>query len=187
MAIWRRRATPQPALLDRLFALPSAASALKAELGFSPTGTCSVSFRAVEGRSFRDFRHGVVDWLDRDTEKTMPTETTEDSYGFSWLTMHRPPDRVESLVADLHGAFLRFADSDFGPLLLCALMVFRDRDERQVALIYLYKRGTFYPFAPQSEESRDNDLELAVKDVIKGMWLEPDMRRWFPVWGAPGL
>ena len=125
MAIWRRRATPKPALLNRLFALPSAASALKAELGFSPTGTCSVSFRAVEGRSFHDFQHGVVDWLDRDNEKTMPTETTEDSYGFSWLTMHRPPDRCESLVADLHGTFLRFTDSDFGPLLLCALTVFR--------------------------------------------------------------
>ena len=118
----------------------------------------------------------------------MPTETTEDSYGFTWLTIHRPPDRFDSLVADLHRACLRFADNGFGPQLLCALTVFRDRGERQVALIYLYERGTFYPFAPKPEESRDNDLELAFKDVLQGKFrLEPDLSRWFPVWGAPGL
>jgi len=187
MAIFRRRAVPQPAILDRLFTLPSAASALTKDLGFRPSGTCSVCFRAIEGRSFRDVQYDVVDWLNRDDDKTMPTETTEDSQGFSWLTIHRPSDRFESLVADLHGASLKFANSGFGPQLLCALTVFRDRGERQLALIYLYKRGTFYPFAPQSEDSRNNDLELAVKDVIKGMWLEPDLGRWFPVWGAPGL
>jgi hypothetical protein len=187
MAILRRQAAPKRVLLDRLFALPSAASALTAELGFRPTGTCSVCFRAVEGGSFRDVLHNVVDWLDRNAEKTMPTETTEDSYGFTWLTIHRPPDQFESLIADLHRACLVFANSGFGPQLLCALTIFRDRDERQIVLIYLHKRGTFYPFAPQPEESRDNDLELAIKDVIKGMWLEPDEGKWFPVWGAPGL
>jgi hypothetical protein len=187
MAILRRRAAPKAALLDRLFALPSAASALTADLGFRPTGTCSVCFRAVEARSFRDVQYDVVDSLDRDTEKTMPTQTTEDSHGFTWLTIHRPPDRFESLVTGLHGACLKFANSGFGPQLLCALTVFRDRGGRQVALIYLYKRGTFYPFAPRPEESRDNDLELAVKHVIEGIWLEPDLGRWFPVWGAPGL
>lgn len=188
MAILRRRAAPQPAILDRLFALPSAASALTADLGFRPTGTCSVCFRAVEGRSFRDVQHDVVDWLDRDAEKTMPTETAKDSYGFSWLTMHRPPDRFESLVADLHGACLKFVNSGFGPQLLCAVTVFRDRGERQVALVYLYKRGTFYPFAPQPEETRDNDLELAFKGVVEGVLrLEPDLGRWFPVWGVPGM
>jgi hypothetical protein len=129
----------------------------------------------------------VVDWLDRDAEKTTPTETTEDSEGFTWLTIHRPSDRFESLTADLHGASLKFANSGFGSQLLCALTVFRDRGARQIALIYLYKRGTFYPFAPRPEQRRNNDLELAVKDVIKEMWLEPDLGRWFPIWDAPGL
>ena len=168
--------------------MPSAADALAADLGFRPSGICSLCFRAVEARSFRHVQYDVRDWLDRDAEKTMPTETIEDSYGFTWLTIHRPPDRFESLIADLHGACLKFADSGFGPQLLCAVTAFRDRGERHVALIYLYKRGTFYPFAPQSEESRDNDLELAFKSVIEEkLRVEPDLGRWFPVWGAPGL
>ncbi|WP_086829276.1 hypothetical protein [Streptomyces sp. NRRL B-24572] len=59
-----------------------------------------------------------------------------------------------------------------------------------LALVYLYKRGTFYPFAPRTDraESRDNALELQVRGLLAGdLAMEPDMERWFPVWGAPGL
>ncbi|MFF2571298.1 hypothetical protein [Streptomyces sp. NPDC058084] len=61
---------------------------------------------------------------------------------------------------------------------------------RDLALVYLYKRGTFYPFAPRTDraESRDNALELQVRGLLAGdLAMEPDMERWFPVWGAPGL
>ena len=40
--------------LDTLFALPSAAITLDVSLGFRPTGTGSVAFRAPEGRAFAD-------------------------------------------------------------------------------------------------------------------------------------
>ncbi|WP_426367839.1 PspA-associated protein PspAB [Streptomyces sp. E-08] len=61
---------------------------------------------------------------------------------------------------------------------------------RDLALVYLYKRGTFYPFAPRADraESRDNTLEVQVRGLLAGdLAMEPDMERWFPVWGAPGL
>jgi hypothetical protein len=55
-------------------------------------------------------------------------------------------------------------------------------------LVYLYKRGTFYPFAPQGGERRDNATELQVRGVLgNDLKIEPDLARWFPVWGAPGL
>ena len=51
-----------------------------------------------------------------------------------------------------------------------------------------YKRGSFYPFAPLSGERRNNALELEIKGVIgDDLKWEPDLARWFPVWGAPGL
>ncbi|MDX6255798.1 MAG: hypothetical protein QOJ11_2132, partial [Frankiales bacterium] len=34
-----------------------------------------------------------------------------------------------------------------------------------MALVYLYKRGTFYPFAPLPGEKRDNALELQLRGV----------------------
>ncbi|WP_326808039.1 MULTISPECIES: PspA-associated protein PspAB [unclassified Streptomyces] len=61
---------------------------------------------------------------------------------------------------------------------------------RPLALIYLYKRGTFYPFAPLpgAAEKRDNGLELQVRALLANdLPLEKDLSRWFPVWSAPGL
>ena len=57
-----------------------------------------------------------------------------------------------------------------------------------VALVYLFKRGTFYPFAPEAEERRDSVMELRIRDLVQGElpW-EADLTRWFPVWDAPGL
>ena len=59
---------------------------------------------------------------------------------------------------------------------------------RKVALVYLYKKGTFYPFAPKTQPQRDNMLEIQVKNEVGAdLPLEKDLSRWFPVWGAPGL
>jgi hypothetical protein len=57
-------------------------------------------------------------------------------------------------------------------------------------LVYLYKQGTFYPFAPLTEdgERRDNMLELQVRDHLAAeLPMERDLQRWMSVWGAPGL
>jgi hypothetical protein len=63
-----------------------------------------------------------------------------------------------------------------------------DASGRKLGIVYLYKRGTFYPFAPQTGERRDNALELEVRgNVGADLKIEPDLSRWFPVWGAPGL
>jgi len=62
------------------------------------------------------------------------------------------------------------------------------RSEIAAIAISSYKHGTFYPFAPQAEQSRNNQLELRFKEIIEGkLPLESDLRRWFPVWDAPVL
>jgi hypothetical protein len=61
---------------------------------------------------------------------------------------------------------------------------------RSLALVSLYKRGTFYPFAPRPgrQEKRDSALELQIRGLLTDdLPIEPDLGRWFPVWGAPGL
>jgi PspAB-like protein len=53
--------------------------------------------------------------------------------------------------------------------------------------VYLYKRGTFYPFAPMEGEKRDNALELRLRALLEGeLPIEQDLTRWFPIWGVPG-
>ncbi len=53
-------------------------------------------------------------------------------------------------------------------------------------LVYGYKRGTFYPFAPRPDRRRDNTLELRVQSMVASeLPLEPELERWSAIWGAP--
>lgn len=186
------RTKPVQPKLDDLFALPSAAITLQAATGFTPTGSGSVCFRSVEGKTFSDIQDEVRDLLNMDAGKGggLPVEVTRDSYGFTWLVSSRMSDELDALVTDLHAVNSALVDNGFGPQLLCTLVAFRDDSNRRLALVYLYKRGTFYPFAPLNErqQTRDNTLEIQVKGLLgDDLKIEQDLTRWFPVWGAPGL
>jgi hypothetical protein len=182
------RTKPVQPNLDQLFALPSAAITLEAATGLVPTGTGSVCFRAAEGRAFRDIESDVRDLLNAGAgADAPPVELSTDSYGFTWLLVRRPADQLDALVTDVHAVNSSLADTGFGPQLLCSLVGFAGPGGR-LAIVYLYKRGTFYPFAPKGGETRDNALELQVRGAIgDDLKFEPDLSRWFPVWGAPGL
>jgi hypothetical protein len=182
------RTKPVQPNLDALFALPSAAITLEAATGLVPTGTGSVCFRSAEGRAFRDIESDVRDLLNMSAGgDAPPVELSTDSYGFTWLLVRRPPDQLDALVTDVHAVNSSLADSGFGPQLLCSLVGFAGPPGR-LAIVYLYKRGTFYPFAPKGGETRDNALELQVRGAIgDDLKFESDLSRWFPVWGAPGL
>ncbi|WP_019711831.1 PspA-associated protein PspAB [Streptomyces xinghaiensis] len=183
------RSKPVRPDLDQLFGLPSAAITLQAAAGFTPTGAGSVCFATIEGGAFTEVRQEVQALLDADSERGgVPVELIRDDFGYSWLLSRRAPDELPALVNDLHAVNTALQDSGFGPQLLCSLVTFRNTEQRPLALVYLYKRGTFYPFAPLPGEKRDNPLELQIKAAIKDdLRLEEDLSRWFPLWGAPGL
>ncbi|MCF3100264.1 hypothetical protein IPZ58_01500 [Streptomyces roseoverticillatus] len=185
------RSKPVRPDLDQLFALPSAAVTLQAGAGLTPTGLGSVCFASVEGGAFTQLQQDVRALLDADTERGgEPVEFSRDAYGYTWLLARQPPEDTAALVNDLHAVNTLLQEGGFGPQLLCSLMGFRDGDGRSLALVYLYKRGTFYPFAPVAGagDKRDNGLELQVRALLANdLRIEEDLARWFPVWGAPGL
>ena len=178
------RTKPVQPDLDQLFGLPSAAITLEAGTRFTATGTGSVCFKPPEGGAFAGLRDEIDKLVALDGGKF---EETGDGYGFTWLVRRTPPDQLDTLVTDLHAANSSIADAGFGQALLCTVVAFSD-GRRKLGLVYLYKRGTWYPFAPTGTESRDNTLELEVRSVIgTDLKLEDDLSRWFPVYGAPGL
>lgn len=186
-AVLGRRKPVQPNL-DALFALPSAAITLQVDLDMIPTGRGSVAFRAPEGRAFADVQADVRALLDADAGP--PIEITGDEYGFTWILVTTKPADLSSVVTDLHAVNSSLVAAGFGPQLLCTLVSFHDPDDRALALVYLFKRGTFYPFAPElgGDERRDNVMEMKVRDkVAHELPIEGDTSRWFAVWGAPGL
>jgi hypothetical protein len=180
------RSKPKKPDLDRLFALPTAAVTLDAAAGLTPTGVGAVCFRAAEGAAFAQIEKDVRELLDAgDGPKVEPST---DTYGYTWLVIRRAATDLEGLVTDIHAVNAALEAGGFGPQLLCSVVAFTGPDGRRFGLVYLYKRGTFYPFAPMPGEKRDNALELQVRGAVGAdLPVEDDLGRWFPVWGAPGL
>ena len=181
----RGRAKPVRNNLDDLFAIPTAAITLQTAADFVPTGSGSVCFRATEGSAFAQAEADIVAVLDNDDDPDLERHT--DDFGFTWLVARQQDP--SALVTDLHAVNTALEAQGFGPSLLCSLVAFRDPAGRSLALVYLYKQGTFYPFAPKEDgRTRDNLLELQVRDLIKNdLPVETDLQRWMSVWGAPGV
>lgn len=181
------RTRPKKANLDSLFLIPSAAITLQTAAGFTPTGSGSVCFRGAPGAAFTQTQAEIVALLNGDPEAP-DVELSVDGYGFTWLIAHRDPSDVAGLCTDLHAVNTILEEQGFGPGLLCSLVSFADDSGRRIGLVYLYKQGTFYPFAPVGNGQRDNLLEMQMRDHLDAeLPMEPDLSRWMAVWGAPGL
>ena len=188
------RTTPKQANLDSLFLVPSAAITLQTTMGLTPTGDGAVCYRAATGAGFASTQSEVVDLIGSSTQAP-DVRVTQDGFGFTWLEVdHEPYDAATgdlgALCTDLHAVNTALEGEGFGPALLCTLVPFTDPSGRSVALVYLYKQGTFYPFAPVpgADKQRDNLLEIGVRDALKGeVPVEEDLSRWLAIWGAPGV
>jgi hypothetical protein len=180
------RTKPVKANLDALFAVPGAAITLQTAAGFTPTGIGSVCYRGAEGAAFAQTQTDVVALLDADEGPDV--ERSTDEFGFTWLLCRQDPSDLSALVTDLHAVNTTLEAQGFGTGLLCSLVGFTDASGRRLGLVYLYKQGTFYPFAPTGPQQRDNLLEIQVRDLLTNeLPLEPQLNRWMAVWGAPGL
>lgn len=180
------RSKPVQANLDALFGLPSAAITLQTAMGFAPTGIGSVCYREAEGAAFAQTQADIVSLLNADEGPDV--ERSVDEYGYTWLVTRQDPSDMAALVTDLHAVNTTLEAQGFGPGLLCSLVGFTDPGGRRLGLVYLYKQGTFYPFAPGEGQRRDNLLEIQVRDLLAGeLPIEQQLQRWMPVWGAPGL
>jgi hypothetical protein len=117
--------------------------------------------------------------------------TTTDSFGYSWVVLDG--GSMEDLVTRVHMVHSSLSDAGWGPQLLCSVFGFRPGPEadqalagRRVFLVYLAKRGSFYPFVPTGAQRRDNELELRIRSVLgSDLPFEADLSRWFPLWDLP--
>ena len=193
MGLWSTitgRTGPKRADLDGLFLVPSAAVTLQTAAGLTSTGDGSVCYRAAAGAGFHQTQEEILALL-RGAAAAPEVRTSTDSYGFTWLQLHHDPDDLEAvagLCTDLHAVNTTLEGEGFGPGLLCSLVPFADPSGRRVGLVYLYKKGTFYPFAPEGPQQRDHLLELQVRDTLRDeLPIEPELSGWLALWGAPGL
>ena len=192
------RTKPVRANLDALFALPSAAVTLQTSAGLVSSGGAGVCWKPPAGQSAVEVQREINELLQipddpiDDAEHRGPAGVmtqSEDGYGYRWLLLEDPA--LEDLVTRVHLVNSTLSDNGWGPQLLCSVFNFvpapdAGADARGLFLVYLYKRGTFYPFAPDGKEHRDTELELRIRAVLgSDLPVEADLARWFPLWDLP--
>ena len=179
-----RRKLPGPAP-DKLFTISSANVTFQT-LGLVSSGAAAIVFQPL---STVDFASIVSDMEEvvRATAKDSGThvESSDDTYGFRWFIVRG--GEFDDLVVNINAVSSSLQDGGYGERVLCAVFAFRDPQSRHVYWIYNYKRGSFYPFVPAGgEQQRDNERELVLKaQVGSDLPVEPELTRWFPLWGIP--
>lgn len=180
------RTKPKQANLDQLFGLPSAAITLQAATSFAPTGVGAVAFRQVEGAAFDQVEQEIHGLLGADPALTF--RQVNDGFGYTWAVLSEADDDISNLVTSLHAVNSSLEGQGFGPMLLCSALYFRDTEARTMALVYLYKRGSFYPFVQLGPQRRDSAVEMQIRGVVgNDVNTEADLSKWSPLWDAPGM
>ena len=181
------RTKPTKANLDALFAVPGAAITLEAGMGLTSAGAAAVCFKPATAYDFATTCQEITELLELSGKDTGSTVSqSEDSYGYHWIVVH--DDDMSDLVTTVHMVNSSLAERGFENQLLASVFAFHAEGGGVVYLVYLFKRGTFYPFVPVpgGGEKRDNQRELQLQGALTGeVPLEADLTRWFPIWGAP--
>lgn len=180
------RSKPKPANLDVLFGLPPAVLTLQAATDYTPTGVAAVAFRTLEGGAIAQAEQEARALITSDPGTTVRTEP--DSFGFTWLIITDASADTVNLVTNLHAVNSALEAQGFGPMLLCSAFYIRNTQGQHAALVYLYKRGSFYPFVQTGTNTRDSAAEFNLRSAISGdLKIEEDLSKWSPLWDAPGM
>ncbi|MBV8430070.1 MAG: hypothetical protein JO244_02835 [Solirubrobacterales bacterium] len=170
---------------DRLFAISTAYVKFETELGIASTGAAGIVFQPLSSSDFQS----IVTEMEQvvrgtSSDSGVKVETSDDSYGFRWLVL-RGQD-FDDLVVGINAVSTSLEAGGYGERVLCAVFAFADQQHRPLYWIYNYKRGYFYPFAPTGGQERDNERELVAKaQAGSELPVEPELERWFPLWGIP--
>ena len=181
-----KRSLKQPAPTDRLFAMTTSYVTMELELALKSAGKAAIVFQPLATADFegivRDMEE-VVRSTGSDTGTTIERE--DDEFGYRWMILVDPD--FEDLVVGLNAVSTALEAGGYGDRILCAVFAFRDEAGKPIYWIYNYKRGHFYPFVPaRGEQQRDGERELRLKAQIGGeLPVEPELERWFPLWGIP--
>ncbi|WP_135305240.1 PspA-associated protein PspAB [Haloarcula amylovorans] len=170
---------------EDLFGMSTAYITMEADLGYAPTGDAALCFGDVDSTDFQDAKDEVETILDAgEAETGTNAEFTRDSHGYQWVVLH--DDDFEDLVTSIHFAADTLIERRYGSRLLAALFGFEDeRSGQLVYWVYSFRRGAYYPFAPDPDRDheRDTTAEFKLESNLDGeLTVEGDKEFWYPLW-----
>jgi hypothetical protein len=179
----RKVAGPAP---DRLFALTTAYVDLESAQGVKSRGAAGLVFQNIASADFAQVVAETQELLAGTSSETGSTiETKDDEFGYKWVIVR--DDDLEDIVVSLNAVADNLSVGGYADRILAAVFSFADQAGNPLYLIYNYKRGRWYPFVPApGDQQRNTERELQLQAQIgAGLPMEPELTRWFPLWGAP--
>ena len=170
---------------DDLFGMSTAYITMEADLGYEPTGEAALCFADVDSTDFQDAIDEVESILDAGMVETGTRATFEtDDHGYQWVVLH--DDDFEDLLTSIHFAADTLVERRYGSRLLAALFAFEDARENQtVYWVYSFRRGAYYPFAPDPHDSHERNTSAEFKldsNLSDEITVEDDKEYWYPLW-----
>ncbi|MDS0279173.1 hypothetical protein NDI85_15340 [Halomicroarcula sp. S1AR25-4] len=170
---------------EDLFGMSTAFITMEADLGYTPTGDAALCFGDVDSTDFQDAKDEVETILEAgEAETGTVAEFTEDAHGYQWVVLH--DDDFEDLVTSIHFAADTLIERRYGSRLLAALFGFEDeRTGDPVYWVYSFRRGAYYPFAPDPDRDheRNTTAEFKLESNLDGeLTVEGDKEFWYPLW-----
>jgi hypothetical protein len=179
----RKLKAPAP---DRLFAISTAYITLQTAHGIETRGQAAIVFQPLATGDFAAIVKEMEEVVRGTGEETGTTlETSDDAYGYRWMVL-KDPD-IEDLTVGINAVSDALAVGGYSDRVLCAVFAFQDSAGKPLYFIYNYKRGHWYPFVPApGEQQRSTEQELQLKAKVGAeLPFEPELERWFPLWGIP--
>ena len=185
-ALLGKRKVAGPAKTDRLFAMTTASIELDSAQGIRTNGQAAIVFQPLGTGDFQQIVTEMEELVEATGGETGTTlRTADDTYGYRWMIFEDPD--IEDLVVGINAVSDALAVGGYSDRTLCAVFAFDETPKGRVYFIYNYKRGQWYPFVPASgTQQRNTEKELQLKAKLTGeLPIEPELERWFPLWGIP--
>jgi hypothetical protein len=166
--------------------MSTAGVTLETEMGLKSAGKAAIVFQPLGTADFDQIVGDMQEIVKSTGDETGTTlDKRDDKFGYRWMILNDPD--MEDLVVGVNAVSTAIQAGGYGDRVLCAVFAFRDKRDKPVYWIYNYKRGGFYPFVPAGgAQQRDSERELRLKAQIGAdLPVEPELERWFPLWGIP--
>ena len=176
---------------DHLFAIATAYITLQSEHQIDPAGAAAIVFQKLENSEFEATMREMEEVVTATGgESGTQVKSKDDEYGYRWMVLHNPDGApsVEDLAVGINAVSSSIETAGHGERLLCAVFAFADAKGAPIYFIYNYKRGYWYPFVPDpaQPQQRLTERELQIKaQMASELPIEPELERWFPLWGIP--
>lgn len=164
-----------------LIALSRVSLAIETEMNYEPARTAALAFSDIDSTDFDKALDEVKGVIQNSDDTQDANLDIEDIHGTQWIVVQ--DESIESLVANLQYGASAMESVKYSSRLLAAVLPFENEENNKIYVIYSFRRGKFYPFAPEGLNDRNSKIERRLSTILEDeIDVEQDKNYWYPLW-----